>query len=296
MRVYLEPPQHSLGLERIKSALVRYAPAGIEVVTQPEQAELTVLWAIGRAMALTQQANSLRSKYAVIQVCLRSTQKSSTNYWRMLWQNAEVVWSYYDLNAAIKQDGGTKLWGANDLPNFYHAPLGADAAVFYPRDVHKLFVIASSGLSRLSESVRECVIAAGKVGRDALHIGAQLNLGDNVVLAGVGISDDQLAESYSECEFVSGLRRKEGFELPAIEGLLCGARPVVFDTADYHWNYGDHAEYIHEGSRSEVVDQLTKLFIHGARPVTQDEINQARERFNWETIIGGFWQHIRANS
>jgi len=42
-----------------------------------------------------------------------------------------------------------------------------------------------------------------------------------------------------------------------------------------------------------VIDQLVELFKRGARPVTAEEREQAVERFNWETIIEGFYERLR---
>ncbi len=299
MKVYLTPPQPSRGLQRIADALVRYAPPGTEFTTELRDADLVILYAIGRNDALREKAHSITmrgQRYAVIQVCLRSTMKPCTYDWRDIWDAAAVVWSYYDLNLAIANDifnYGIDVKGSFNLDNFYHAPLGADAQTF---QIHKNwkardYVILSSGLSRLSESVRECHLAAQEVGRPSAHLGNHVKLPPTADSFS-GMPDDVLRGLYNTCEFVSGLRRTEGFELPAVEGLLCGARPVVFDTPDYHWNYGDHAEYIHEGTRAEVVEQLVALFKAGPRGVTEEERADAVERFNWATIIGGFYERL----
>jgi hypothetical protein len=289
MRVYLQPPQPSLGLERIATALRRYAPPSVEVLSFPRNADLTVLWAIGRNDALIRQAKEIRARgkqYVVIQVCLRSTMKPSTRDWIPLWAWAKCVWSYYDLQQACFDDG--ELF---DMAHFYHAPLGVDGQVFKPDTSisSRTYVIISSGLSRLSESVRECQLAAKIAGRRSAHLGAPFKMDHDVDFV-YDLPDSSLAWWYSNCQFVSGLRRKEGFELPAAEGLLCGARPICFDTPDYRWNYQDHAEYIEETDRQGVIDQLVQLFKRGARPVTDDELQLARARFNWETIVGGFWE------
>lgn len=299
MKVYFTPPQPSLGLERIATALRRYAPPNVSISTFPRNNDLTVIYAIGRRDAIERQVEDILKrgkKYAIIQVCLRSTMSPKTQDWFDIWRNAAVVWSYYDLDAAINADAEPLpgFDGYYHLPNFYHAPLGADAEVFQlQRNLKKGgdYIIMSSGQSRLSESVRECHLAAREVGRESVHLGADLKL--PFVHCYSSVPDSILRGLYNMCEFVSGLRRKEGFELPAVEGLLCGARPVVFDTPDYHWNYGPHAEYIQETDRQGVVDQLVELFKRGARPVTADEREQAVERFNWEKIVGGFYERLQ---
>jgi hypothetical protein len=125
-----------------------------------------------------------------------------------------------------------------------------------------------------------------------LHLGVNLEHRYPNIRCISGVSDEELADNYAGCDFVSGLRRTEGFEIPAAEGLLCGARPIVFDTPDYHFNYREFAEYIHEGTRQQVVDQLVELFKRGARPVTAHEREEAAHWFNWERIVGGFYQRL----
>lgn len=296
MKIYLTPPQPSRGLQRIADALVKYKPEWVEVVDDIEESDQIIVYAIGRRDKI-QELTTRQQPYAIIQVCLRSTQKPSTLDWLDIWQNAEVVWSYYDLEAARIADGGC---ASCEMPNFYHAPLGVESEVFYQRqavnnEYARRYVIATTGLSYLSESVRECWLAASKDirTRPVIHLGSRLSRAKGAVFCHENISDDKMAEYYSQCEFVSALRRKEGFELPAAEGLLCGARPIAFDTPDYRWIYKSWAEYVHEGTRQEVVDQLIQLFRQGARPVTQDEINEARQWFHWPTIVGGFYERLK---
>lgn len=302
MRVYLQPPQPSRGLQRIADALRRYAPPSVEVLSFPRNADLTVIYAIGRRDAIQRQVADILSrgkKYAIVQVCLRSTMNPCTFDWVELWYGATCVWSYYDLLAAVDDDAfGDQFYAVERFKmdvNFYHAPLGVDGEVFTAdhdlsyRRRRGEYVIATSGSSRLSESVRECHLAAEAVGCGGFHLGPQLRLA-GFPICGEGFSGKELAIIYTACEFVSGLRRKEGFELPAAEGLLCGARPIVFNTPDYHWNYKHWAEYIEETDRQGVVDQLVQLFRQGARPVTAHEREEAAHWFNWERVCGEFWQ------
>lgn len=103
-------------------------------------------------------------------------------------------------------------------------------------------------------------------------------------------SDKELAPYYSTSQYVSGLRRTEGFELPAVEGLFCGARPILFDTPNYRQWYEPFGIFIYEGSRQEVIEQLINIFQGPYQPVTEEEIAVAQGRFDWQRIIGGFWE------
>ena len=293
MRVYLQPPQQSRGLQRIADALTRYAPATVEVTPFHDEADFVVIYAIGRRERIWGQTRHLLERgkqYAIVQVCLRSTMSPDSRDWAGIWKKAAVVWGYYDLEQAAETDelGGGAIF--KRLVNFLHAPLGVDSSVFYPREkLGNYYIIATSGLSRLQESVRECVLAAKEVDGAIFHLGRQVKWDDSIHYSN-DCDDNELARQLSICEFVSGLRRKEGFELPAAEGLLCGSRPIVFNTPDYHFNYKNWAEYIEETDRQGVIDQLVQLFKQGARPVTQHEREEAAHWFNWERICGEFWQ------
>ena len=91
---------------------------------------------------------------------------------------------------------------------------------------------------------------------------------------------------------MSGLRRIEGFELPAAEGLLCGARPIMFDRPHYRDWFNKWAIFIPEGNREEVLQSLIDVFQQEYRPVTLEEIAEARQLFDWQSIINGFWRYI----
>ena len=284
MRVcILNPKPGCFALMRVKDALMRYAPEDIEFAPA-DKADLTIINVIGRQDGVRRTARNILNKnreYAVIQYCLRSTQKSKTDGWLPLWAGANVVWSYLDLQQAAQID---------DVPTsdvyFYHAPLGVDAGVFKPLQQKRRYAICTSGLYR-AESVREAILAAKQVGRKVLHLGPELNHQD--VECHSGLTDEEVAEVYNQCEFVSGLRRIEGFELPAAEGLLCGARPIVFDRSHYRKWYKPWAEFIPEGSQMEVIESLASLFKRGARAVTKQERMDAARFFDWRPIVTGFW-------
>src|SRR6185369_6000358 len=148
MKVYLAPPQPSLGLDRIATALRRYAPSTIEVYSFPRNVDLTVIYAIGRRDHIERQCREIVSqgkKYAIIQVCLRSTMSPRVDDWLQadevdegfegIWPNAHVIWSYYDLNRLCVEDGWSLEHDGDSMFNhdqFLHAPLGVDGQVFQP--------------------------------------------------------------------------------------------------------------------------------------------------------------------
>lgn len=290
MKIFLAaPPVKSRSLNRVATALEIYQPPGVHVVDKIADADFAVLHVIGRCEQMHRLADELKllgKKYAVIQYCLRSTQKPHCSEWTWLWENAEVVWSYYDLRELCRDD---KV--ASDF-NFYHAPLGVNSSMFHDRlnlNGNRPYFTMTHGQSWLTEGVREVVWATHQVGKKAFHLGQRIHGGMNVFSLN-NIDDPQLSSMYSQCEYVCPLRRIEGFELPAAEGLLCGARPVLFDKPHYRQWYGDWAEYIPEVERQATIEALVHLFMKPRRPVSQAEIEAAKYQFSWPRVTKGFWE------
>lgn len=288
MRAYVAcHPDLSRGIRRVADALVRHAPAGVEIVNDREAADLIVHHVVGvqnyYATPLPDLIEQDGKRYAVVQYCLRTTEWPLAAQWLRLWSGASVVWSYYDL-ARLCADEGYR-------PGFelYHSPLGVDAAVFKPYPVAKRWKIGTSGFIARTEAVTECNEAARSLMVGQVHLGPNLELPGDVMWR-MDLTDDQVAKLWSGCEYVAGLRRCEGFELPAYEGLLCGSRPVMFDAPHYSRWMGDHAVYVPEYEGETLVECLLDVFSRKPQPVSEAERAAAVEKFDWARIIGGFWE------
>lgn len=266
----------SRGVLRVVDALERYHPNYVEIVDTQEEADLIIFHVIGRRDGILRRIKQANKPYAIIQYAYKSTLTPNPGDWKEIWDKAVVVWSYYHL----------------PIKNLYHAPLGTDFHISLEQE--KEYVIATSGLSYLTESVRECVLAARAVKGKVFHVGPELNVPD--VVCSDGMSDGELQKEYAKCQFVSGLRRVEGFEFPVIEGLMCGARPIVFDRAHYRQWFDEYAEFIPEQGREHVVANLINIFKAPRREVTTEEQLKAQLAFNWNTIIEGFYGHVRLPS
>lgn len=294
MKIYIEPPQvRSRSIGRIAKELKLYAPSGVDFVTTRDDADLVILHIIGRFHQNSQIAARCLERgqrYVVNQYCLRSTRHRSTHAWRELWNNAAMVWSYYNLNAWIREDGGEGL-----VPRFYHSPLGADARAFCapaPVRCAPRFVVGTVGYDWSTESVTDVSHACARADREMFHLGDDPHLGSHIT-SRTNISDKELAGWYAQCQYVSGLRRVEGFELPCAEGLLCGARPLMFDTPHYRQWFQEFAVLIPETTRELVVERLLHIFkepLDEYVPVSRDEYEFAKRRFDWATIVDEYWK------
>ena len=304
--IALVPTHYSRAIARIGDALAKYAPSDVAVkrippmrkdtrrtVLVPGEAEgdVVVIFANGlrdHQQALAERCIERGQKFAVVQIALRTTRHPHTSQWRDLWSKATVVMSYYPLAEWIKHDGGHEI----DF-DFYNAPLGVDSTIFFDRKVDRTYVICTSGQRRNQEGVGECDDAAIVTGGSIFQLGPSFSMRSPTTFL-TNLSDNALAEMYSRCQFVSGLRRHEGFELPAAEGLLAKARPILYDRPHYRMWYEGLAEFIAEGSPAQVTADLTRLFRSGPCPVTDAERSEGARRFNWESIAKGFWERALA--
>lgn len=298
IKVYLEPDEFSRGIQRVSTALVRYMPDRFELVFNEKQADLVIIHVTGRRDSIINRVERLEKvgkKYAMIQYVLKSSQKPSSLSWINLWNNAELVWSYYDLPEIYYEDcknifGETAI--KKDFPSFYYAPLGVNIDVFFDRHYkNRDFIIGASSQHALSESVRECAFATKNIGKKMFFLGHELRRGDDIVCKG-NLTDKEVAEYWSRCHFVSGLRRIEGFEFPVIEGLACGAIPIVFDRPEMRYWFGDLAVFIGENDRNKVIKDLTTVFSIDYPTYSSWIKATLHDRFNWEKIIKNFWKKL----
>jgi hypothetical protein len=275
MKVYVDTYLKSLAVRRVVDALTKRSPSYIEIVMEVEKADLVVLHVNGRLEGTTRYIESINRPYAIVQYTFKSTLNPEAEDWMPMWNGAELVWSYLYLEGEF---------------NFYHAPLGVDSKVFYPRGLPKVYTVLTSGEGYLAESVREVMMAGRRLDAPVAHLGPDLKKEGVDYFS--GLSDDMLASLYSSCDYVSGLRRNEGFELPAAEGLMCGARPILFDVSHYKSWYDGLAVFIPETNRDQIVEDVYDVLRQDVKPVEASEIKDATERFNWDDLVKEFWSYI----
>lgn len=292
MRVYVDPIPSTLSraMHRVAGALKAHAPDGLQFVDKPEESEFQVLHAIGPGAWQRIAA----PRYGVIQYCLNAL--SSTDGTNVLsggddravlddlWQRSEIVWSYYDLNDRLPIDMA-----------FYHAPLGVDRDFRRARiDLDRPCTVMTTGYLHGpgAEAIEEPALAVERLGGRTIHLNPR-PVGMKRFPTGwhnvVDVTDEELAILYGRCQFVSGLRHLEGFELPVIEGLACGARPIVFDRPEMRDWFDGHAIFVPECEGEELIDRLTDIFKAGPEPVTEEEKSIVLDKFDWATLATGFW-------
>lgn len=296
MKVHVDPVPVGLSqaMWRVSRALRATAPADVEIVSTPELADVQVLHVIGSDCGLHLRAPA----YAAIQYCGgleaapdgRNVPVTSTEAWEPIWRGAVAVWSYFDLPVP------------EDVP-FYHAPLGVDADVFHMpplrSGIRPVGVMTSGYVSGPgAEAIEEVAIAASRSGLTTLHLGPEKVQGMKRYPPSwrcvFGVSDADLCGLYQRSRWVSGLRHDEGFELPVLEGIACGARPIVFDRPDMRRWYDGHASFVPECDGDKLVAALMAVFARDPNPVTAAERDEFIQWFEWKSLASGFWSAVRA--
>jgi hypothetical protein len=274
---------------RVAHGLRNHAPSSIAFVDDPKDADVEVLHVIGpEALTYETPARAL----VPIQYCVGSAIGGDVSGWFPLWTRTKFVASYYDLRH--KMPPGVR---------FLHMPLGVDSSLFNMNgsNTRRDIGVMTSGYvtGPGAEAIEEVARAAHANGMRTLHLGpvpvgltAPLNeqTWGNVN----GISDRELVRFYRRCQWVSGLRYIEGFELPVLEGLACGARPIVFDRADMHQWFDGHAVFVPECFGKELIDILTGVMAQPPDPVSWEEYAEVLSYFNWEIIADRFWAEVLA--
>ncbi len=292
MRAYVKAPVVlSQAMHRTAAALDKWAPSEVDICFSTLGIDVEVLHIIGFQDLVDEVARCKQEghRYAVMQYCLKSAGAPDPMAWLPLWEGAVAVWSYYDLTQYLIATGEVAAPVGGWI---YHAPLGVDTDEIHRVPAAQAFTIMTSGYVPEAEGVLAAMEAAALVDGTVCHLGPPQAAYEDHVHQVHGIGDAHLARCYSASQYVSGLRRIEGFEMVAAEGLVCGARPVCFDRDHYRQWYGEWAEYVPEVPDAELVPHLVELFQSQLRPVTPEEIEDATARFNWETLVSGFWAQV----
>jgi len=175
--------------------------------------------------------------------------------------------------------------------NIIETPWGYEPNIFFKHPCLKTYKILCTGYVADSEGIDACWDACGKLSSKLCHVGGKLP----EVKEGrwydrfEGISDQEMRRLYNSSEYVSGMRREGGFELPVIEGYACGCQPIVFDQPTMRKYYSDFALFVPNVPRYELTKHLVKLLLPRKSIKPDPEI---LKRFRWKTVMAKVWTQI----
>jgi glycosyltransferase involved in cell wall biosynthesis len=264
---------------RIDKAYHDWAPGDIEWVDSPEQADIQIVHIVGKG----ELKNIKNDNYVVIQHCY-VTQDIPEDQLRELWESALLVSSFHDLPSYRPE------WSFR----FYGMPWGAEDSTFFLTGSleTRAKAIVATGYVAGTESLEEIFAACKGSGCKMVHLGKNFGWNQDAYRNYGWITDETLRTIYNAVAYVSGLRRAEGFELAAIEGLFCGARPITYNLPTYRW-YSKYAIVIEDSDENDIIANLTYILENGiGLPVRQEEIDSAIKDFSWSNLIPKFWAAI----
>lgn len=275
LRVLAEPYPATVGrcMYRVSDALKKYAPEGVSFTQNPREADLQIL----QSWCPDCTAFKYVPRYAVIY-----------HAGIFNWENAASQMRLAD--EAVLVASWLPLTRASLAPKFMPMPLGADEEVFYPMASPKGYTALTTGYVAETEAIWEVYLAARQVGGDVAHVGGLGSPGGGFFRY-ENVSDDTMRQLYNSSRFVSALRRGEGYEMPGVEALFCGVRPIIFDRPDQDW-FRPYSITIREGSFDTVYNQLVRVFSDEPEPISPEERAEIVGLLSWEAIARRFWARL----
>jgi glycosyltransferase involved in cell wall biosynthesis len=284
-KIYYENFTRNLWNTANRMGFKRYAPSCIEFVDDYSQANVQVL----DITRLSDKYNIKCNKYVALFHCRGEWSEEAIMDYVSIFEGAELVYSHLDLETLMTGEGKWSKAEFNKRINFLRGPWGIDETLFSPSPVHRHYTIMTTGEIPKTEGISECLTACMNVDGKLLHIGPNLGYKSKAYRNTMNLTMEAMRTMYSSSKYVNALRRIEGFEKPAIEGALCGARPICFDTPLYrHW-YKDIPVYVREGTFEETTHDLTATVKKEPKEVTEEEKKYIIDKFSWRAVAKNFW-------
>lgn len=279
-------------MERIRHAFIKHAAPGVEFVdgdTPWRRGSVIhcLNWIGQNPKEHTKRCEQVQSvptlpltaRYLIFAHIGNPHYQHLDHYYQVLMRGAELVICY-----------DKRILGYEG-PNIFETPWGFDPETFYFSRSCKVFKILCTGYMADAEAIDACMDACAKLRVKLCHVGGRLkmNLAVRWYARYEGVSDHRMRQLYSASEFVSGMRREGGFELPVIEGYACGCQPIVFNHPTMRKYYQDFALFTAKESRRPLAERLTNIM----RVHSNIEPNpEVLKRFHWGYLMNKIWERI----
>lgn len=257
---------------RISEALHKYSPPFIEWVSSNE--DLTLVHVVGGGEVPI--LNSL-DNYIIFQHCYLTAFPDLIN-WQDYWYKSALTVAFRDL-----REYATKEF------NFCHSPWGADEDKFKFTNSLKDVDVFVTGHIASTEHIDTLYKACQNSGKLMYHTGQNFRWSRTNYNFVDYMSDAAFVTLLNRTKYVSCMRTVEGFEMAGVEGLFCGAVPIVPDLPTYSW-YNGFGIYV--DMLGDVETQLTNILKHKPEELISVDFNKAREVFNWKNIVPNIFSSL----
>lgn len=115
------------------------------------------------------------------------------------------------------------------------------------------------------------------------------NFKDSIIFTGF-VSDEELVALYSECKVFCFLSLYEGFGIPPLEALACGANVIVSNTSSLPEVVGNVGLTVDPFNQDEIVKLLTVILTNNL--YNDQRIEEHLERYNWKKLSKRFVQTV----
>lgn len=268
-------PSWGVAFKRISLAFHTYAPDWVEWVEDEKDSDLNLIHVVGGGEVPMLQ---LPKKKIIIQHCYFTASPQEFDYPKY-WEESLLSCSFHDLTKYT-----TRKF------NYHGMPWGADPAVFnlHPPSIRE-FIVGATGHIAETEGIDKVYEAVAQTKSKMWHTGQNFGWDSNRYQFIPYLHDTYFAKLLNHTQYISALRFIEGFELMAIEGLMCGARPIITQDATYDW-YREHAYTV--DTTKDIVPQLVDILSNSPRELSAEEHTKIISTFSWSTIMHNFYTAV----
>jgi glycosyltransferase involved in cell wall biosynthesis len=260
---------------RISKALHDYSPKEIEW-TDFEHADTYLVHVVGGGEIPEMEKGLEKKKKLIIFQHVYFT--GGVYDWSQYWKQALLTVSFHNLKDYTNKDF-----------NFYSTPWGADSKLFSRLAIKKSYKVFTTGHIAETENIDKLYLACKNIKQTMYHTGTNFEFGEYYKYLPF-LNDREFVVMLNGAQYISCLRDIEGFEMMGVEGLFCGARPIVPDLPTYRW-YKDHGIFI--DMNKDIVKQLEIILNSTPEEPSPLEMKEIHNKFSWQNLIPRIFQEIK---
>jgi hypothetical protein len=267
-------PEWGLAFKRISNAIHDYAPNDIEW-SSFEDADLQIVHVVG-AGELEQLSKPKPT--VIIQHCYLTASSHEIDY-PSYWEKALLTVSFHNLPKYT-----------NKSFRYLGLPWGADDGIFTLTNKQRIFKVLVTGEVAETEAIDKLYEACKELNVTMLHTGHNFGWDRKWYLNLPFLHDYAFVDLLNQTEYVLAFRLIEGFEILGVEGLFCGARPIIpnIDTYDWYRKWAITAD-----TNQDLTSQFINILKDTPPLLTNQEYLEITSQLSWDHIISTLFTTIK---